>query len=66
MKVPCYGCKERTPECHCSCVKYKEFTKLIEMKRRMRQLERMISALSPSFERSILMREHKRKRGRKD
>ena len=66
MRAPCHGCDQRTPECHCSCVLYEEFVRLCEIKRRLWQLENMINSHSPAFERSILRREQKRKRGRKD
>jgi hypothetical protein len=25
LDIPCYGCKDRTAECHATCDKYKEF-----------------------------------------
>ena len=32
-KSPCYGCKDRTAECHASCGKYKEFERIHDRER---------------------------------
>lgn len=54
MKVPCYGCKERSMMCHVGCSRYREFAAQCEQ---VRQKKAEQAALDEMAMRRFAMRQ---------
>lgn len=60
-KVPCYGCNDRTAECHPTCERYKEYLKWHGELKHKEFINRMEGSQARQFGKESIIKARKRK-----